>query len=101
MTVYHHNVMQGENGGERIPEETIWLLIMSFMQHAQGLASFPGSYMYMQGEPGIYSHVTMMYVIKIGPEFLEQKNSIFHIVPPTMHLTLSVYDTRPLITREV
>ena len=26
---------RGESGGERITEETIWLLIMSFMQHAQ------------------------------------------------------------------
>ena len=33
---------RGESGGERIPEETIWLLIMYFIQHAQGLASFPG-----------------------------------------------------------
>ena len=36
----------------------------------------------------------------IGPEVLEQKGNIFH-VQPTMHSTLSVYDTRPLITREV
>ena len=40
-----------------------------------GLASFPGSY--MQGEPGIYSHVTMTYIIKIGPQFLEQKGNVF------------------------
>ena len=57
-----------------------------------GLASFPGSY--MQGEPGICSHVTMMYIIKIGPQFLEKKGNVFCIVPPTMLSMLGVYDIR-------
>ena len=57
-----------------------------------GLASFPGSY--MQGEPGIYSHVTMTYIIKVGPQFLEQKGNVFCIVPPTMLSMLGVYDIR-------
>ena len=57
-----------------------------------GLASFPGSY--MQGEPGIYSHVTMTYIIKIGSQFLEQKGNVFCIVPPAMLSMFGVYDIR-------
>ena len=36
-------------------------------------------------------------VIKIGPEFLEQKSNILHVVQPTMHSTLGVHDICPLI----
>ena len=35
-------------------------------------------------------------IIKIRPEFLQQKGNIFHVVQPTMHSTLSVYDICPL-----
>ena len=44
------------------------------------------------GEPGIFSHV-----IKIGPEFSEQKGNILHVIQPALHSTLSVYDIRPPI----
>ena len=36
-------------------------------------------------------------VIKIGPEILEQKSNILHVVQPTMHSTLDVHDICPLI----
>ena len=35
MTVYHHHMSCKKRTGGRTPEETIWLLIMYFMQHAQ------------------------------------------------------------------
>ena len=35
-------------------------------------------------------------IIKIRPEFLQQKDNIFHVVQPTMHSTLGVYDICPL-----
>ena len=65
------------------------------------IASFSGSptpeheYVY-QGEAGIFSHYD---IIKIGPEFLEQNSNVLHIVQPTMHSTLSVYDIQLPITR--
>ena len=46
----------------------------------------------MCGEPGIFSHV-----IKIGPEFLEQKGNILSVIQPALHSTLGVYDIRPPI----
>ena len=46
-----------------------------------------------RGEAGIFS-----MTIKIGPEFLEQKDSVVQL---TMYSMLGVYDTHPLITREV
>ena len=60
-----------------------------------GLASFPGSperELYTRGEPGIYSHV-----IKIGPEFLEQKGNVLSVIQPALRSTLGVYDIRPPI----
>ena len=63
------------------------------------LALFPGSperEMYMRGEPGIFSHV-----IKIGPEFLEQKGNVLSIIQPTFRTTLSVYDICSPIARYV
>ena len=40
-------------------------------------------------------------VIKIGPEFLEQKGNILHVVQPTMRLTLDVCDICSPIARYV
>ena len=57
------------------------------------LASFPGSperEINTRGEPGIFSHV-----IKIGPEFLEQKGNILSVIQPALHSTLGVYDIGP------
>ena len=59
------------------------------------IASFPGSperEINTRGEPGIFSHV-----IKIGPEFLEQKGNVLSVIQPALRSTLSVYDVRPLI----
>ena len=56
------------------------------------LASFPGSperEINTRGEPGIFSHV-----IKIGPEFLEQKGNVLSVIQPALHSTLDVYDIR-------
>ena len=36
-------------------------------------------------------------VIKIGPEFLEQKGNFLRIIQPTLHSKLGVYDIHPLI----
>ena len=36
-------------------------------------------------------------VIKIGPEFLEQKGNVLHIIQPALRSTLGVYDIRPPI----
>ena len=48
------------------------------------------------GEPGIFYHVTMAYiVIEIGPEFLEQKVNVLCVVQPIMRSTVGVYDIRP------
>ena len=40
-------------------------------------------------------------IIEIGPEFLEQKGNVLHVIPPTLHSTLCVYDTRPPIAKYV
>ena len=45
-----------------------------------------------RGEPGIFSHV-----IKMGPEFLEQKGSILSVIQLDLRLTLGVYDICPPI----
>ena len=37
------------------------------------------------------------YVIKIGPEFLEQKGNILRVIQPTLHPTLGIYNIRLLI----
>ena len=50
--------------------------------------------MYTRGEPGKYLFLHEHDVIEKGPEFLEQKD---HVVQPTMHSTLGVYDIcRPI-----
>ena len=36
-------------------------------------------------------------VIKIGPEFLEQKGNVLCVIQPTLHSTLGVYDIGPPI----
>ena len=36
-------------------------------------------------------------IIKIGPEFLEQKGNVLRVIQPTLRSTLGVYDIRPLI----
>ena len=59
------------------------------------VASFPGSperEINMHGEPGIFSHV-----IKIGPEFSEQKGNVLRVIQPALRSTLGVYDIRPPI----
>ena len=59
------------------------------------IASFPGSLeceINTRGEPGIFSHV-----IKIGPEFSEQKGNVSRVIQPALRSTLSVYDIRPPI----
>ena len=62
------------------------------------LASFPGSperEINTRGEPArpdIFSHV-----IKIGPEFSEQKGNILRVIQPALRSTLGVYDIRPPI----
>ena len=45
-----------------------------------------------RGEPGIFSHV-----IKIGPEFLEQKGNVLSVIQLALRSTLGVYDIRPPI----
>ena len=78
-------------------------MVANYVFHATctGLASFPGSY--MQGEPGIYSHVTMTYIIKIGPQFLEQKGNAFALFHQLCFQcsVCMIFATPPLITREV
>ena len=44
----------------------------------------------MRGEPGTFSHV-----IKIGPEFSEQKGNILRVIQSALRSTLGVYDIRP------
>ena len=59
------------------------------------LASFQGSperEINTCGEPGIFSHV-----IKIGPEFSEQKGNVLRVIQPALRSTLGVYDIRPPI----
>ena len=59
------------------------------------VASFPGSpecEINTRGEPGIFSHV-----IKIGPEFSEQKGNVLRVIQPALRSTLGVYDIRPPI----
>ena len=60
------------------------------------VASFPGS-------PGMriihawrawYIFSRDHDVIKIGPEFLEQKGNLLHVIQLTLHSTLGVYDIR-------
>ena len=54
------------------------------------LASFPGSPEHeinTCGEPGIFSHM-----IKIGPEFSEQKGNVLCVIQPALRSTLDVYD---------
>ena len=46
--------------------------------------------MCMQGEPGIFSHVTID-IIEIGPASLEQKGNVF-VLFNQLCSTLSVYD---------
>ena len=39
------------------------------------------------------------YVIKIGPEFFEQRGNVLRIIQPALHSTLGVYDIRtPIAT---
>ena len=38
-------------------------------------------------------------LVEIEPEFLEQKDNILHVIQPTLHPTLGVYDIRPPIAR--
>ena len=45
--------------------------------------------MYTCGEPDIFSHLS---IIRKGPEFLEQKSNVLHIVQQTICSTLGVYD---------
>ena len=40
-----------------------------------------------RGEPGIFSHV----IIKVGPEFLEQKGNVLGVIQPALRSTLGVY----------
>ena len=59
------------------------------------IASFTGSLereIIMRGKPGIFSHV-----IKIGPEFLEQKGNVLSVIQPALRSTLGVYDIHPPI----
>ena len=68
-------------------------------ERRQVIASFPGSperEINTRGEPGIFSHV-----IKIGPEFLEQKGNVLRVIQPTLRSTLGVYDIRSPIARYV
>ena len=53
----------------------------------------------MRGEPCIF--VSHDHGITVGPEFLEQKGNILHVVQLTMRSKLSVYDIRPPTTRDV
>ena len=65
--------------------------------HSHSLASFPGSperKTNMREEPGIFSHV-----IKIGPEFSEQKGNVLRVIQPALRSTLGVYDIRPPIVK--
>ena len=48
--------------------------------------------MYTCGEPGIFTHDRD--VIKIGPEFLEQKGNILRVIQLTLRSTLGVHDIR-------
>ena len=67
---------------------------MMFAHHLE-VASFPGSperEINTRGEPGILSHV-----IKIGPEFLEQKGNVLSVIQPALRSMLGVYDIRPPI----
>ena len=36
-------------------------------------------------------------MIKIGPEFLEQKGNVLRVIQPDLRSTLGVYDIRPPI----
>ena len=54
------------------------------------LTSFPGSPEHeinTRGVPGIFS-----LVIKIGPEFSEQKGNVLCVIQPALRSTLGVYD---------
>ena len=43
----------------------------------------------------------LVALFKIGPQFLKQKGNILHIIQPTLHSTLGVYDNHPQIARYV
>ena len=65
------------------------------MSAGHRLALFPGSperEVNTRGELGIFSHV-----IKIGPEFLEQKGNFLRVIQPALRSKLGVYDIRPPI----
>ena len=55
----------------------------------------PQCNMYTWGEPW-YLFLREHDIIEIGPEFLEQKGNVLHVVKLTMRSTLSVYDICPL-----
>ena len=52
--------------------------------------------MYTQEEPDIFSQYEHD-IIKIGPEFLEQKGNTLCVTRPTLCSMLGVYDIGPLI----
>ena len=68
------------------------MLYACWAQRHSYIASFPDSperEINTRGEPGIFSHV-----IKIGPEFLEQKGNVLSVIQLALRSTLGVYDIR-------
>ena len=67
------------------------------------LASFPGTpereYEYAWRAWYLFSRDHD--VIEIGPEFLEQKGNVLHIIQPTLRSMLDMYDIRSPIARYV
>ena len=72
-----------------------WISKYTWAFNSLEVASFPGSperEINMCGEPGIFS-----YVIKIGPEFSEQKGNVLRVIQPALRSMLGVYDICPPI----
>ena len=61
------------------------------------VASFPGSSRNVHAWRAWYPFSRDHDVIKIGPEYLEQKGNVLRVIQPTLRSMLGVYDICPPI----
>ena len=68
------------------------------------LASFPGSperEINTRGSRAWYIFSRDHDIIKIGPEFLEQKGNVLRVIQPALRSTLGMYDIGPPMSLRV
>ena len=83
---------------DRLPPLFLGRVQLSVACSIKSLSSFPGSperEMYTWRAWCLFSRDHD--IIKIGPEFLEQKGNVLCVIQPTLRSTLNLYDIRPPI----